>query len=75
VHNPRSLVLIMELCDCNLKSFIVSDAFLKSEDAIKTRMCHELLSGLNVLHANNIIHGNLKVCIFLFSSIFPLRCK
>ena len=59
--DQHSFVMTMELCERNLKSFITSNVYKENGLYLRKRMCIEFLTGLNVLHANNIVHGNIKV--------------
>ncbi|XP_067935141.1 uncharacterized protein [Watersipora subatra] len=58
--DQHSFVMITELCECNIRTFIASDVFKEGGSQLKKRMCTEFLSGLNILHANNIVHSNIK---------------
>lgn len=65
LHNPRSFIIITELCDCNFKTFIMTEKYKHLQLQMRKRMCHEMLSGLYDLHRNNIIHGNIKVRLYI----------
>ena len=55
-------VLLMELMDCNLTSYLETPIFVESEVPfyIQVNVCHDITLALSFLHSNGIIHRDLS---------------
>lgn len=80
-HEEDKLTLVFELCKSDLKTFIegyrpagfmrgtsssAGSAEFEIPSDIVRDMTYQMLKGMSAMHANRIIHRDLKVCCLMF---------